>query len=80
MLVCSFPGFKKKKLTKTRIVLEEIQELQALFQVIPTVAAVTPRGHAEAAGVYVVGGHDCTWKSIKQGILFLCDDLNFSRP
>lgn len=47
---------------KTRIVLEEIQELQALFQVIPTVTAVTPRGHAEATGVYVVGGHDGTNK------------------
>lgn len=48
------------ELTETRIVLEEIQKLQALFQVVPTVAAVTPRGHTEATGIYVVGGHDCT--------------------
>lgn len=60
-----------KKLTKTRIVLEEIQELQALFQVIPTVTAVTPRGHAEATGVYVVGGHDGTWKS-KNKMFYSC--------
>lgn len=45
---------------ETRIVLEEIQKLQAFFQVVPTVAAVTPRGHTEATGIYVVGGHDCT--------------------
>lgn len=56
--VCVFLIFFK--LTKTCIVLEEIQKFRALFQVIPTVAAVTPRGHAEATGVYVVGGHDCT--------------------
>lgn len=47
------------ELTETRIVLKEIQELQTLFQVISTVVAVTPRGHTETAGVYVVGGHDC---------------------
>ena len=55
--MCLFPVFLKK-LTKTRIVLEEIQKLGALLQVVPTVAAVAPGGHAEAAGVYVVRGHD----------------------
>lgn len=47
------------RLTETRIVLEEVQEFEALLQVIATVAAVAPRGHTEAAGVHVVGGHDC---------------------
>lgn len=46
-------------LTETRIVLKKMQKLQALLQVVAAVAAVTPRGHTEAAGVYVVGGHDC---------------------
>lgn len=55
-----FVSYVLNKLTETRIVLEEIQKLQALFQVVPTVAAVTPRGHTEATGIYVVGGHDCT--------------------
>lgn len=48
------------KLTKTCVVLEEIQKFQAFLQVVSTVGAVTPGGHAEATGVYVVGGHDCT--------------------
>lgn len=48
---------------KTCIVLEEIQKFQALLQVIPAIAAVAPRGHTEAARVYVVGGHDCANKS-----------------
>lgn len=47
-----------KKLTETCIVLKKIQKLQALLQIVATVTAVTPRGHTEAAGVYVVGGHD----------------------
>lgn len=47
---------------ETSIVLEEVQKFQAFFYIVPTVAAVTPWGHAEAAGVYVVGGHDCTNK------------------
>lgn len=48
-----------KKLTETRIVLKKIQKLQAIFQVIATVAAIAPRRHTEAAGVYVVRSHDC---------------------
>lgn len=55
-----FVSYVLNKLTETRIVLKEIQKLQALFQVVPTVAAVAPRGHTEATGIYVVGGHDCT--------------------
>lgn len=47
---------------KTCVVLEEIQKFQAFLQVVSTVVAVTPGGHAEATGVYVVGGHDCTNK------------------
>lgn len=43
---------------KTGIVLEEIQKLRAFLQVISAVVTVTPGGHTEAAGVYVVGGHD----------------------
>lgn len=54
-------------LTETRIVLKKMQKLQALLQVVAAVAAVTPRGHTEAAGVYVVGGHDCAWKRRRQG-------------
>lgn len=50
-------------LTETCVVLEEIQKFQALLQVVSTVAAVAPGGHAEATRVYVVGGHDCPWKS-----------------
>jgi hypothetical protein len=58
-----------KKLTETRIVLKKIQKLQAIFQVIATVAAIAPRRHTEAAGVYVVRSHDCAWKRKRQGML-----------
>lgn len=64
-------------LTETRIVLKKIQKLQALFQVVAAVAAVTPRGHTEAAGVYVVGGHDCALKRKTQGMLPSCVDTDF---
>lgn len=53
-VVCFF------KLTKTCVVLEEIQKFQAFLQVVSAVVAVTPGGHAEATGVNVVWGHDCT--------------------
>lgn len=70
--VCVFASFFFFfKLTKTSIVLEEVQKFRALFHIIPTVAAVTPRGHAEATGVYVVGRHDCTWKSKNKHLVLM---------